>query len=340
MNNHYIPNSAHIPNILLDYWMPRLNSSAFKILMAIARKTYGWNKEKDAISLRQLEEMTSLCKSGIIKNIQDLVNEGIVIKIKSKSEKGDDASNKYKINLDFPQIDAGTGGPNNIQGVVHLNEVCTKNEPPNAKKIDNRSPPIKLPVVHKMNTQNTLIQNTLIQKEESVSDPASPSGLSVFFFEKLKEINPKIKPPNFKKWTQELERLQSRDERSEQEIKDVINFIVEQHKNPTRDFTWSKAVASPEKLRKHFAAIWLEMTNSPSIKKFRKDQEDRLIAEKVINLWGKPGHISLSCDYIEFIYGVNSPSVCLSFGAKDFKEKLCKQLDYNKLDSRRILNYI
>jgi hypothetical protein len=42
--------------ILFDYWMPRLTDGQFKVLMAIARKTYGWHKKKDAISLFGTEQ--------------------------------------------------------------------------------------------------------------------------------------------------------------------------------------------------------------------------------------------------------------------------------------------
>lgn len=99
MTNSFIPNTASIPNILFDYWMRKLTDGEFKVLMAIARKTYGWRKKCDTISLRQIEHLTSLSRKGITKMIDSLCSKNLVIKIKSKTEWGDDAPNQYEINI-------------------------------------------------------------------------------------------------------------------------------------------------------------------------------------------------------------------------------------------------
>ena len=92
----YIPNTSDIPNILFDYWMNILTPAEFKVLMCIARKTYGWHKEFDLISLKQIEKMTGLSRKGIVKNIDVLMSHGLLIKIKSKTSE----SNIYFYKLD------------------------------------------------------------------------------------------------------------------------------------------------------------------------------------------------------------------------------------------------
>lgn len=99
MNNNYIPNTASIPNILFDYWMNRLSPAEFKVLMCIARKTYGFNKGVDRISIGQIEKMTGLSRKGITKNIESLISYGLVNKLKSKTIDGDDAPNQFEINI-------------------------------------------------------------------------------------------------------------------------------------------------------------------------------------------------------------------------------------------------
>lgn len=114
--------------------------------------------------------------------------------------------------------------------------------------------------------ENTDHKNTIYKKNKEKKDVSlSPAatGLTTFFFEKLKEINPKIRPPDKQKWSQEIDHLLKTDGRTEKEIKDVIEFIVYQHTHSAKEFTWSKAVASPSKLRQHFAQIWLDMTSKP-----------------------------------------------------------------------------
>jgi len=79
--------------------MAILSPAEFKVLLCICRKTFGWSKESDLISLRQIENITSLHKSSIIKSIDALIQHGLVDKIKSKTADGDDAPNRYSINV-------------------------------------------------------------------------------------------------------------------------------------------------------------------------------------------------------------------------------------------------
>jgi phage replication O-like protein O len=66
------PNYTQIPNDILDEWMNQLSGAEFKILMAIARKTFGWQKKKDKISINQLIELTGLSKRNIIDSLRKL----------------------------------------------------------------------------------------------------------------------------------------------------------------------------------------------------------------------------------------------------------------------------
>jgi len=105
-----------------------------------------------------------------------------------------------------------------------------------------------------------------IKRKESVSQPSAQPTLSEpsvrlthFFFEKLKEINPRIRDPIFEKWREEMQQMLDNDKRTPEEIEAIIEFILRQHKNPDRDFTWSRAVQSPRSLRKNFDQIALEL---------------------------------------------------------------------------------
>jgi len=48
-----IPNSTQIPNILLDFIIPRISEAEGKCLLYVCRRTYGFHKERDRISLSQ-----------------------------------------------------------------------------------------------------------------------------------------------------------------------------------------------------------------------------------------------------------------------------------------------
>jgi len=72
------PNHTQIANDIIDKWMAELNGSDIKVLLAIARKTIGWHKETDQISLSQLEELTGSARQTILDAIDRLGNRGLI----------------------------------------------------------------------------------------------------------------------------------------------------------------------------------------------------------------------------------------------------------------------
>lgn len=160
MNNNYIPNTSSIPNILFDFWMEKLSPAEFKVLMCVARKTYGWHKHYDSISIKQIESMTGLHRSGIIKNVEKLVEIGLLNKIKSQTADGDAAANRYEINVYC------VGG-----GSLH-------SRPQVVDSVD-------YGVVYSVDTQNKDNTKEKLTKEEK-GDPPPAQDLG-FFSEKKKE---------------------------------------------------------------------------------------------------------------------------------------------------------
>ena len=74
------PNHTQTPNDLFDQWLPHLNESELKVILVIIRKTFGWHKQRDRISLSQMEALTGHCKKHICKAIASLQEKGFIIK--------------------------------------------------------------------------------------------------------------------------------------------------------------------------------------------------------------------------------------------------------------------
>ena len=113
------PNYTQIPNVIIDHWMAFLSPAEFKVLICICRKTFGWKKENDRISLRQIETMTGLSRKGIITNLESLVEKELVTKVKSKTSDGDDAPNRYEINVNCVGVGSEENSPRVGQSVHH-----------------------------------------------------------------------------------------------------------------------------------------------------------------------------------------------------------------------------
>jgi len=242
----YIPNTASIPNILFDYWMPKLNGSAFKILMAIARKTYGWNKGMDAISVKQLEKMTGLHRSGVINHVQDLVNVGIVIKIQSKTSDGDSAPNQYIININLKESNVenlGTGGLNNRLGVV--------------ESLDHG-------VVESLDPQNPLYTKPTNTKEIAQTAARLRRDVPEISFSFATNQFEQITDSDLKTWKELYPSIEI-----ERELKEMTQWILS---NPTK--------AKSKKLWRKFVLNWLQRSNEKATNQlaYRQSKQKEIIS--------------------------------------------------------------
>jgi len=112
MARSLIPNSTQIPDVILDHWMAELSGAEFKVLLYVARRTYGFGKDSDTISLNQLahgirrrdgrivDRGTGLSRSGVKAACVSLIARGILIRTTNAvgdSFEADEST--YRLNL-------------------------------------------------------------------------------------------------------------------------------------------------------------------------------------------------------------------------------------------------
>jgi phage replication O-like protein O len=66
------------PNVVFDEWMSELGDTEFKVICAILRKTLGFHKDQDAISLSMLEEITGNSHRAIEEAVVSLEEKGLI----------------------------------------------------------------------------------------------------------------------------------------------------------------------------------------------------------------------------------------------------------------------
>jgi predicted transcriptional regulator len=103
-----VPNFTQIPNIILDDFLSLLNGSEIKVLLYICRRTYGFQKNSDSISISQicsgiktkdgnvLDSGTGLSNKPVIEALKKLEEYGLI-----KSEKVNGNTTKYYINTTY-----------------------------------------------------------------------------------------------------------------------------------------------------------------------------------------------------------------------------------------------
>ena len=73
--SQWIPNSFQMPNALVDTGvLAKLKGSSLAMYIFIVRKTRGWQKESDSISLSQFIEFTGYGKDAVLSGADKLVD--------------------------------------------------------------------------------------------------------------------------------------------------------------------------------------------------------------------------------------------------------------------------
>ena len=78
MMSKFIPNAFQIPNSVIDELLAKLTCAELKCYLFVVRKTKGWNKESDNISVSQFMEVTGLSKKSVITACESLVQMGLL----------------------------------------------------------------------------------------------------------------------------------------------------------------------------------------------------------------------------------------------------------------------
>lgn len=77
LKNGYTKIANEIMDALINYRIP---GEQMQCLLFVIRKTYGWNKKKDSISLSQFSETTGINKPCVCRALNKLINKNIIIK--------------------------------------------------------------------------------------------------------------------------------------------------------------------------------------------------------------------------------------------------------------------
>ncbi|MEI6502954.1 MAG: replication protein, partial [Armatimonadota bacterium] len=103
------PNGTFVPDDLFDLLAPRLTEAELRVILYIIRRTFGFGKNSDAISLKQLTEGittrdgrildygTGMSRKGVIAGIKGLLDKGIIKVDKREDERGENHINTYTL---------------------------------------------------------------------------------------------------------------------------------------------------------------------------------------------------------------------------------------------------
>ena len=166
-------NTTPVPDVLFDELLPYLNEAQLKVMLYIIRRTLGFKKTADAISLKQFrygittkdeKKLDSGCGlknfTTISKALKSLEQMGCIESDKRETSQGDQDTTVYRIRF------RGTA-QNVVPTTVNVVGVL--------RKTDDRTTPSGVGVLRKTEPQETVRQETVRQRES-----IAPASLSAF----------------------------------------------------------------------------------------------------------------------------------------------------------------
>jgi hypothetical protein len=167
----YRPRYTQVPDEVLDLFLADLSGAELKCLLYIIRRTFGFQKDADSISLSQftkgirtdegkvLDRGTGLARSSVVAALQSLEAQGLITSTAHWSGRGDRAESTYALRL-RPTLETGDPPP-----AENRTDVVQKPNHPSSDKTTT--------VVRKSDPQETVLQETAGQDRSIRPAPSS-----------------------------------------------------------------------------------------------------------------------------------------------------------------------
>lgn len=107
----YVPNSTQVPDTLFDELLSELSGAELKVVLYIIRRTFGFKRQTDAISISQmlsgitkrsgevLDKGTGLSKPTLLKALKELTDKKIILPTRKYDEKGGNMPTEYRLHI-------------------------------------------------------------------------------------------------------------------------------------------------------------------------------------------------------------------------------------------------
>lgn len=238
-----------INDILEKLAMAKLGVYEYKILIAIIRKTYGWNKKTDWISGSQLELATGIPRHHCHRTVGRLVQKNVLTR---------DGKN-IGINKRVAQWECEKT-TKTVPPEVVPPEVLVPHQvvPPQVLNSTSRGTKIVPPEVHTKDNKETITKDSIVATEKKLQKnvqefSAEAMTLSDGLLKCILYNNEKFRhtKETAKKWAQEIDRMLRIDKRTFDEVKAIIRFSQ-------KDDFWKTNILSAKKLREKFDTLWMQ----------------------------------------------------------------------------------
>jgi phage replication O-like protein O len=227
-----------ISNLILEALaMCKISSVQKGICLFLMRRTYGWGKTEDAISLKDFSLACGTSQPYISRQLKELLKKNIILRINYEPGK----TPVYSFNTRVAQWDKGCI---NVQGLHECARQglyeCARVPLHECARVNQES------TLEPSETEAPLKKELKKKKEIKIYTPdLNEFILSSFLLEKILDHLPSFKQPDMQKWAAHMDAVLRIDGRDPPEVKAVIIFA---HVDPF----WKNNILSVDKLRKQY----------------------------------------------------------------------------------------
>lgn len=267
---------TRIANLILEALaLVKLNATQMGICLFLLRRTYGWNRGEDAISLGDFAAACGTSKAYISRQLADLLQKNIIrrlfyapgktpvyafassiagwdkacIDLQALSSNAEDGIYECSLEgLSDQTTEAGYGlsdwTTENSRGLSDRTSYGLSNQTRvvlSDQTTHNHAQTVAEPGIE-------LVRNTIVKtkKEKEVySTDSMQYQLAELLLVKILEHLPGFKQPDLQKWARGMDAILRLDKRPAEEVKEVILFAQ-------GDTFWQGNILSVDKLRKHY----------------------------------------------------------------------------------------
>ncbi|NMC26542.1 MAG: replication protein [Syntrophomonadaceae bacterium] len=238
---------TRIANLILEAIpLARLNGVQTGICLFLWRRSYGWNRDADAITLAEFAAACGTSKTYISRQLKDLMDKNIVHRREHKY-------GHIPVYAFTTCIAQWCKGCINVQGLHKnailglynsategLHKTTTPNHPP-----DHEPPAFEPP----LKTERKKIERNIYTPD------STELQLAEMLLLQIRSHIPGYKQPDLQKWSKTIDYLLRLDRREPDEVKEVIKYAQ-------ADPFWQANILSAEKLRQHYDRLNLRRSQS------------------------------------------------------------------------------
>ncbi len=216
-----------------------------QIIGAVFRKTFGWNKPEDAISIGQLVELTGLSRRWVITTLQNLEAKRMLRVTRRKGRGHKNEINLISFNKNHDEWVVKGKSPQYEKDLKRRTLSYIKSGERGGEGTGgsegNRQGVVKGSCTHKRHLQKTLFV-----------EGSQELRLVDLLFTCITENNPGHKVPNRQVWAKSIDLMLRRDKRDSGKVEKVIRWCQQ-------DAFWKSNILSTAKLRRQFDQLFMKM---------------------------------------------------------------------------------